>query len=67
MIFAIFFIVMILLFVACIWGDPHDWYYRNPYDRTCRKCGRNEVSHCLPGEWNRAWWEVFNEGDESKH
>jgi hypothetical protein len=23
--------------------DPiHDWKYRNPADRTCKKCGRNE-------------------------
>lgn len=44
----------------------HKWEYRNPYDRRCRICGRIEVAHCLD-DWSRDWWEVFNEGDPSKH
>ena len=46
----------------------HTWRYRNPYDRTCEVCGRNEVSHCAAMEsWDRAWWEVWNDGEEQKH
>ena len=48
----------------------HKWEYRNPYNRTCSVCGRNEVEHCWPGDefkLRAGWWEVFDEGDESKH
>lgn len=46
----------------------HKWAYRNPYDRTCKMCGRHEVSHCADlDSWNRAWWETWNDGDERKH
>lgn len=48
----------------------HRWDYRNPYDRTCHICGRHEVEHrwhTEPGIGNRSWWEVFADGDPSKH
>jgi len=46
----------------------HKWAYHNPYDRTCKVCGRREVSHCAdPESWNRSWWEAWNDGDERKH
>jgi hypothetical protein len=44
----------------------HKWDYRNPYDRTCKTCGRHEVVHA----WNvtdSGWWEVFQMGNERKH
>ena len=46
----------------------HRWKYRNPYDRTCKVCNRHEVSHCWDlKSWNRSWWEIFDEGDATKH
>lgn len=45
----------------------HSWVYRNPYDRRCSVCNRHEVSHCFPDNWNASWWEVFNDGDITKH
>jgi hypothetical protein len=46
----------------------HTWIYRNPSDRTCSVCGRNEVEFCRDIEsWNRTWWEVFNDGDLTRH
>lgn len=51
----------------------HRWHYRNPYCRTCVVCGRHEQVECWASDWNRgvfneaAWWEVYNEGIESKH
>lgn len=49
----------------------HKWKYYNPYDRVCTVCGRHEVEHMLrenlPNLNSRGWWEVFDEGDESKH
>lgn len=48
------------------WLGLHHWRYRNPYDRTCKVCGRHEVSHCSVS-WRNAWWEVFSEGDRAKH
>ena len=46
----------------------HKWTYRNPYDRTCSVCGKHEIVYCsnVKGQSN-SWWEVFNDGDESKH
>lgn len=52
---------------------PHKWQYRNPYDRTCKICGRNEQEECWPDEFRRygfrakGWWEVYREGDPKKH
>lgn len=40
--------------------------YRNPYDRTCRICGRHEIGHSWPGD-NKWYWECFDNGDKSKH
>ena len=45
----------------------HQWEYRNPYDRTCKTCGRLEVAHCWPDQRHHHWWEVFRDGDEHKH
>jgi len=48
----------------------HQWEYRNPYDRTCKICGRHEVEHCWGMsyfEWNSGWWEIFDDGDLTKH
>jgi hypothetical protein len=46
----------------------HDWDRSRPYRRTCKVCGRYEVSHCQSMDtWHDAWWETFNEGDPSKH
>lgn len=45
----------------------HRWQYRNPYDRTCRTCGRHEVAHGWAAELHIWWWEVFDEGDQGKH
>lgn len=47
--------------------DPHRWSNRNPFDRTCSICGRHEVKHCYVDNWNNDWWEVFSDGDLSKH
>lgn len=44
----------------------HVWRYRNPYDRTCVLCGRNEVEHCWVDGTGREW-KVFNEGSSDKH
>ena len=54
---------------ATLWRifGGHQWEYRNPYDRTCKTCGRLEVAHCWPDQWNSQWWEVFRDGDERKH
>jgi hypothetical protein len=51
--------------------SPHKWEYRNPYDRTCKKCGRNEQEECWADSYARhgmrctGWWEVYREGDGS--
>lgn len=43
----------------------HSWEYRNPYDRTCKVCGKREVAHSFGGS---SWfWEVFSNGDAKKH
>lgn len=46
---------------------PHQWFYYNPYDRTCSICSRREVSHYFPDHQSNNHWEVFNDGDEQKH
>lgn len=69
----LFAIVSILFIVGISWFafflmHGHSWHYRNPFDRTCKKCGRHEVSHCWSmSTWNKAWWEVFNDGDAGEH
>lgn len=48
----------------------HMWVYRNPANRTCSVCERNEVEHChTMDDWGsgRSWWEVFHAGDPAKH
>lgn len=45
----------------------HQWEYRNPYDRSCKTCGRNEVAHSWAGHPEHQWWEVFRDGDQHKH
>lgn len=49
----------------------HKWEYYNPYDRECTVCGRHEVEHMwrenLPNLNSPGWWEVFDDGDETKH
>lgn len=46
----------------------HEWEYHNPYDRTCKVCGRHEVEHCRSLDtWAYGWWEVFREGDPALH
>jgi hypothetical protein len=46
----------------------HRWVSHRPYRRTCSVCGRYEVSHCASMEsWHNDWWEVFDNGDVSKH
>lgn len=57
-----------------LWGSwPHRWKYRNPYDRTCKICGRHEQEECWADEYARygmrarGIWEVYNEGDPQKH
>lgn len=63
--------VLLLIFLALLvlhrLTVRHKWEYRNPYDRTCKVCGRHEVSHCWAGSWGSSWWEVFREGDLDKH
>ena len=52
-------------------GHPHIWKYRNPYDRTCMKCHRNEKEECWADDYARygirarGTWEVYHEGDGS--
>ena len=57
-----------------LWADwPHRWVYRNPFDRTCKICGRNEQEECWADEYHRygmrarGTWEVYREGDPTKH
>jgi hypothetical protein len=50
---------------------PHTYKYRNPYDRTCLVCGRNEQEECWADEYARygmrarGTWTVYREGDGS--
>ena len=61
------FIFLFGIFIHWIFSG-HRWKYRNPYDRTCKICGRNEVSHCWDlKSWNTSWWEVFDEGNPELH
>ncbi len=42
----------------------HAWNYRNPHDRTCVKCGRNEVEHRYIWQPNSmGFWETFKDGN----
>ena len=47
----------------------HHWCYRNSYNRYCTVCGRHEVvfSNGRYAFDERSWWEVFDEGQASKH
>ncbi len=55
----------------CDKSPRHQWKYRNPADRTCSTCGRNEQEECHSWEYQRhglsarGWWEVYREGDGS--
>lgn len=41
----------------------HTWVYRNPHNRTCKFCNRNEVEHSWGHHLNHpVWWEIFNVG-----
>lgn len=47
----------------CWW---HKWVYRNPHDRTCKKCGRHENEFDNLGQyangvvgWHSSWEEVY--------
>ena len=56
-----------------LFDDGHKWKYRNPYDRTCSVCGRNEQEECWAEDFNirgfnaPGTWEVYREGDPKKH
>lgn len=46
----------------------HQWDYRNPYNRTCKTCGRLEIAYYQSLEtWNHSWWDAHVDGDKSKH
>jgi hypothetical protein len=76
-------IVLLVAMVALLFGFlklmdlwaswPHRWKYRNPYDRTCKICGRHEQEECWADEYARygmrarGIWEVYREGDPKKH
>ena len=64
-------LILLLAFVAIMFliailtkNDEHTWKYRNPYDRTCEVCGRNEQEESwgddfkLHGMNARGIWEV---------
>jgi hypothetical protein len=70
-------IVILLLLFLIKWlfseWSEHRWNYHNPYNRTCRICGRNEQEECwgddleelgmsAPGEW-----VVYHHGNPEKH
>ncbi len=70
--------ILLLLFALVklidLWQSwPHRWEYRNPYDRTCKICGRHEQEECWADEYARygmrarGTWEVYREGDPKKH
>jgi hypothetical protein len=41
----------------------HLWVYRNPYDRTCRVCGKHQVEHMfLVNPPVYPWWGTFGNG-----
>lgn len=80
LLYAILFMLVLLalligaLKLADYWeGYPHVWKYRNPYDRTCTICGRNEQEECWADEYHRygmrasGTWAVYREGDPKKH
>lgn len=59
-------IIWCLIKLLDVLTTKHKWVYRNPYDRTCEKCGQHEVEHCWSMEsWNRGFWEIFKDGDGS--
>ena len=68
-IFMLLFITVVLptvIFYVRKYCGLHAWSYRNPYDRTCVKCGRNEVEHSYVGHSlyrSSGFWEVFKEGN----
>jgi hypothetical protein len=70
----IIFVIFGLVFVLSIlFRDEHQWQYHNPFDRTCTICGRHEVEECWGEDFERkgfaarGWWEVYREGDPTKH
>lgn len=50
--------VFYLLFRAA--DGWHNWKYRNPYDRTCKKCGRRENVYRSYGDRRTDKWEPMN-------
>ncbi|WP_323016390.1 hypothetical protein [Castellaniella sp.] len=47
----------------------HRWVYRNPFNRTCKVCGRHEVFHGKTAALTKfeGWWEVFDDGEKALH
>lgn len=59
----IIFVIPPLVFFIKKHCGLHAWEYRNPYDRTCVKCGRKKVAYSRPWSMDRWWWETHNEGN----
>ena len=62
--------VIITILIMLFGRDPiHDWQYRNPYDRTCKICGRNEQEECWGDDYEShglnapGSWEVYRNGN----
>lgn len=36
------------------------WQYRNPFDRTCKKCGKHQNLYEYYGDHNNQHWEDMN-------
>lgn len=47
-----------------LFGQSHDWEYRNPGDRTCRCCGlqQNKFDNKFSFDFTSGWWEDMNVG-----
>ena len=50
----ILFIGALILTYTFFYCDRHEWEYRNPYDRTCKRCGRHECEE--------AWTTMCTDG-----
>ena len=61
------FIIIHVNFIFRKYFGMHAWKYRNPHNRTCVKCKRQEVEHYF--SWNKpsqTFWDVFKEGNGNK-